>query len=836
MSNLFFTTCGELIENNTIEHMSNSDLNLKGNLNLDGNIKANDFIGKDGKSILSQIGGATQLTNNIGSRLNVNSGNDHIAINAQSNTDSHIQLKTKNDDNKNVYLINRDGHFRLHQHGIGDMFGVNKDGHHYIRHTGDHVTHIEGDGNNPYISLGKTGTWGGKKLYIQNVDAHSDIPTFRVGVHDKGPMMDMSEKYGARWKRKDNRWTHFDWEDGKNYIRGDTQHDNSLNVGGNLNAGKTVVNSGNDHIPIIAASNTDSHIQLKTKNDDNKNVYLINRDGHFRLHQHGIGDVFGVNKDGHTYINSGNNHLGLNVQSNTDSHILLRTKNDANKDLYLINRDGHFRLHQGGVGDVFGVNKDGHTYINSGNNHLGLNVQSNTDSHILLRTKNDANKDLYLINRDGHFRLHQGGVGDMFGVNKDGHHYVRHTGDHVAHLEGDGNNPYISLGKTGTWDRRKFYIQNVDAHTDNPTLRIGTHGGFHFMDMSKSHGVRWQRKDGRWTHLDWEDGKNYIRGNTQHDGDINVDGSSYARKNNYLYYPENAKIYQEVFDALKDGTLAKSGNPAHWDQTSYAVNPWEGRKIIRLGGIDQTIKFPNGGMITVPNGYNVLWVRILGDRWACVQVHNEKGENLGNFSGGYNKLNRYAPDGGTSDTFWHVHEWMAIPVPGPGKYILCAGNNVNDGGRDLWISGIAFSTNPWNHAYNSAVAYHWAVNGGTNLGWATHDWNNAPIAMIEAKSNTMIVPCVYSGKDKLLYLVEHNNNWDGMMHKEIKVEGQVVERFRATWEHPLARHHNSKFYNRFVAARIPANLTNKRFLKVEINNAGVNHNIYIREAGTIDMY
>jgi hypothetical protein len=223
-------------------------------------------------------------------------------------------------------------------------------------------------------------------------------------------------------------------------------------------------------------------------------------------------------------VNSGKDHIGLNVQSDTDSHIQLKTKNDDRKNVYLINRDGHFRVHHHGVGDMFGVNKDGHTYINSGNNHLGLNVQSNTDSHILLRTKNDARKDLYLINRDGHFRLHQGGVGDMFGVNKDGHHYVRHTGDHVAHLEGDGNNPYITLGKTGTWNKKKIYIQNVNAHTENPMLRIATHGGHHFMDMDRSHGVRWQRKDGRWTHFDWENGMNYIRGNTQHDGDLNVSG------------------------------------------------------------------------------------------------------------------------------------------------------------------------------------------------------------------------------------------------------------------------------------------------------------------------
>ena len=144
----------------------------------------------------------------------------------------HIQLKTKNDDTKNIYLTNTDGHFRLNTHGVGDMFGVNKDGHHYIRHTGDHVMHVEGDGINPYISLGKTGTWDKKKLYIQNVDAHTENPTFRVGIHgDSKVLMNMNKSHGVYWPRKDGRNTHFDWEDSKNYIRGDTQHDNTLTVG-----------------------------------------------------------------------------------------------------------------------------------------------------------------------------------------------------------------------------------------------------------------------------------------------------------------------------------------------------------------------------------------------------------------------------------------------------------------------------------------------------------------------------------------------------------------------------------------------------------------------------
>jgi hypothetical protein len=171
-----------------------------------------------------------------------------------------------------------------------------------------------------------------------------------------------------------------------------------------------------------------------------------------------------------------------------------------------------------------GLTHPGRLFVNAGGDHLPITAASNGEAHIALRSHNNEGINNYLINRGGHFRLHMHGVGDMFGVNRDGHHYVRHLGDHVAHLEGDGNNPYITLGKTGTWDRKKFYIQNVDAHTDNPTLRIATHGGFHFMDMSKSHGVRWQRKDGRWTHFDWENGWNYIRGPTQIDGDVNIGG------------------------------------------------------------------------------------------------------------------------------------------------------------------------------------------------------------------------------------------------------------------------------------------------------------------------
>ena len=190
-------------------------------------------------------------------------------------TDSNIRLKTKGDDNKNIYLANRDGNFNVNIHNVGDMFRVNKDGHHYIRHTGDHVMHIEGDGNNPYISLGKTGTWLKKKLYIQNANAHTENPIFKVGVHGDKVLMEMDKASGVRWLRKDNRQTHFDWTDGKNYIRGDTVHDNNLKVG-SLCVGNICMTEQNGRLVIdkpvtIKSGKTHAGLTIQRTENDGSN-------------------------------------------------------------------------------------------------------------------------------------------------------------------------------------------------------------------------------------------------------------------------------------------------------------------------------------------------------------------------------------------------------------------------------------------------------------------------------------------------------------------------------------------------------------------------------------
>jgi hypothetical protein len=61
---------------------------------------------------------------------------------------------------------------------------------------------------------------------------------------------------------------------------------------------------------------------------------------------------------------------------------------------------------------------------------------------------------------------------------------------------------------------------------------------------------------------------------------------------------------------------------------------------------------------------------------------------------------------------------MPVPLRKSGKYVVYPASDI-----EAWISGIGFSKNLWNHAKNSAVAYHWVLNGGTAASWATHDWN-----------------------------------------------------------------------------------------------------------------
>jgi hypothetical protein len=333
-------------------------------------------------------------------------------------------------------------------------------------------------------------------------------------------------------------------------------------------------------------------------------------------------------------------------------------------------------------------------------------------------------------------------------------------------------------------------------------------------------------------------------------GDLEVAGAVYARSSHPMWhrmYPSDPLVHQDIFDARKAGAIEKLGSPT-FNDTSYATALWYDRHIIMFGTEE---KDGNGAQITIPSGYDTVWVRVLGDRWAYFRAYFTDGpEDLGYWSGGYRSLNGYCPDGSLSDGSnsssvetasgkmqVETHQWVPIPVPRAGKLALVP-KPYNTSG--FWLSGVAFSRNPWKHAAQSGIVYHWKSNGGAGVGWQEkgHDWYQDHVAHVPSKvDNELVVPVVPSGRDKLVYLIEHNNSWNGCGHGDVKVNGTKIERFMASYDNPFARHWNSKFYARYIAARVPAGLIKDgdRYLKLKIDMSKTHSPIHIREAGTHDL-
>ena len=317
-------------------------------------------------------------------------------------------------------------------------------------------------------------------------------------------------------------------------------------------------------------------------------------------------------------------------------------------------------------------------------------------------------------------------------------------------------------------------------------------------------------------------------------------------------YDSGAIIYQNIMDCLSSGVIAKSGNPTAWDSTSYASNMWNGLSILNIGNSSNV--YPNGLKVTFDNSLTskgpfddysrTLWIRCLNERWITINLYDGSGQLLGSYSSGRRMSTQINPNGSGAENQYNVHAWFPIPISLPisSSFVLVAGVNTGDNGSNCYISGIAFSKNPWNHAMNSALSYTWATNGGDTTLWNSNNWNNDILSQLDPtsasnKTYNLKVPVLFSPYDKLVYIVEHNNNWVGTMHKKVTVNGTQIENFRTTYTNPFATHFNSKLYNRYLAARIPNSLikSGDRFVTVSIDMTGANNGgIYFREIGTHD--
>ena len=314
-------------------------------------------------------------------------------------------------------------------------------------------------------------------------------------------------------------------------------------------------------------------------------------------------------------------------------------------------------------------------------------------------------------------------------------------------------------------------------------------------------------------------------------------------------YPSDPIVFQDIFDAKDNAkVISKCGNP-QYDEDRHRTNKWQGRRMIKFGSANE--QDGNGAEINIAGDYDTVWLRIPGEQWIVMKVKSGA-QVLGEWAGGFRSTNCYCPDGSLHDSQiftadrpgglyniqlvdFAAHEWVPIPVRGFKTVQL---TSIKGGREEFMLSGLAFSKNPWKHATQSAYGYHRGLNGAEAIAWNTHNFNNDIAGQIDGDTNKVLkVPVVPSGRDKLLYLIEHNSNWNGCQHTGITINGNPIDRFVATYDNPFARHWNSKSYCRYIAARIPAKLVESaaEFLSVRIDMTGITKPIFFREIGTHDL-
>ncbi|MBI1299354.1 6-bladed beta-propeller [bacterium] len=185
-------------------------------------------------------------------------------------------------------------------------------------------------------------------------------------------------------------------------------------------------------------------------------------------------------------------------------------------------------------------------------------------------------------------------------------------------------------------------------------------------------------------------------------------------------YPASPLIYEDIFEALNQGVIAKLGDPtvnSDWNTRQTAANPWRGRPMLQLGSKNDSDG--SGAVVTVPKGYNTLWLRLHGGGASLglkAYFLDGAGEAVGHWSGGQRPY-QVCPDGSLPDNAGaqegYDHQWLAIPVGRSGKVALISQQSE----AMVWYSGVAFSRNPWAHTGQAARGYALGFNGSRGVTW-----------------------------------------------------------------------------------------------------------------------
>ena len=184
----------------------------------------------------------------------------------------------------------------------------------------------------------------------------------------------------------------------------------------------------------------------------------------------------------------------------------------------------------------------------------------------------------------------------------------------------------------------------------------------------------------------------------------------------------------------------------------------------------------------------VVWIEIKSDLRRSFRVTSSFPDISSNvldvvYSNYISYSNTLRPDGadynmiGERNLTNNITQWVPIPINYdllPEKAIYIRRNRTDNANSILMISGIAFTTNPWNHCKLPALCIHWDLNDSnpnvdkTN---ASTTYTNATTTSsydlpfneftdyITFNGKLLItrIPVINNGKDKLLYLNVANN-------------------------------------------------------------------------------
>ena len=317
-----------------------------------------------------------------------------------------------------------------------------------------------------------------------------------------------------------------------------------------------------------------------------------------------------------------------------------------------------------------------------------------------------------------------------------------------------------------------------------------------------------------------------------------------------MYLPDQCIIWDDLSKQINTGFAAQSGSTMNM---THNINRYGSKHIYTIN--NDANNSNTGIVVTVPQvlssmklfgtiDFNVLWIRVLINGNNGFMISNTKFRCGG--SSGYRQTNNMSPDGGIpkenvasgSDN----HEWVPIPIILDSTRKITISRWFSDNG--LWISGFAFSSNPWNHYRVSALMLQWnltttspSTTPPSGTSWS-NDWNNDEFFAVVGQQLSVPIPIINSGKNKIFYIIVHNNTWNELVQSVTisTANGSVTIPMKTTLDNPFSRHYNSKKrWQRYMGGIIESSLLDSSgFINVTFvlpQSTG----LYLREVGTHDV-